>query len=76
MTKPGGNRLSIAFAVAFASAVSAGMFFEFPWVALLPVVAIVAWWGMKRVDLFLAALFGVGGVARTVRNRGVGSAKR
>ena len=39
-------------------------------------VSLVSRLVLLGVDLFLAALFGVGGVARTVRNRGVGSAKR
>ena len=39
-------------------------------------VSLVSRLVLLAVDLFLAALFGVGGVARTVRNRGVGSAQR
>ena len=39
-------------------------------------VSLVSRLVLLGVDLFLAALFGVGGVARTVRHRGVGSARR
>lgn len=50
------NKLGLLGGVLYSVILSAAIYLEFMWLALLPVVAALAWAAIKRVDIFMGAL--------------------
>ena len=50
------DKIAIAGGIIFSIILSISIYFEFMWLALLPVVIILFWWSIKRMDLFIGAL--------------------
>ena len=49
-------KLAVPLAATYAAMVSAGFYFDFPWLALIPIVLIFAWLAFKRMDLLIVSL--------------------
>tara|TARA_B100000427_G_C15504384_1_gene593282 strand:- start:647 stop:2089 length:1443 start_codon:yes stop_codon:yes gene_type:complete len=50
------DKIAISGGIIFSIILSISIYFEFMWLALLPVVIILLWWSIKRMDLFIGAL--------------------
>lgn len=50
------NKIALAGGIIYSIILSLSIYFEFMWLALVPVALFLIWWAIKRMDLFMTAL--------------------
>ena len=50
------DKIALVLGCLFSLILCISIYYEFMWLALLPAAIVLAWWGVKRMDLFMGAL--------------------
>lgn len=50
------DKIALVVGSLFSLILCISIYYEFMWLALLPAAIVLAWWGVKRMDLFMGAL--------------------
>ena len=50
------DKIALAGGIIYSIILSLSIYFEFMWLALVPVALFLIWWAIKRMDLFMTAL--------------------
>ena len=56
MKQSASDKIALVLGCLFSLILCISIYYEFMWLALLPTAIVLAWWGVKRMDLFMGAL--------------------